>query len=433
MGVGSFWKPDAGDHRIPVTPAVHPTAHRIAHTIPHRIARRGLHPRPRHLGLRWLLGLGLFFSLVLPAYGSGAGLFDLEGVLPEMNTCRFLATDTHIEQRLPLSEKRVLMLESLLRQTTIGDMVATALHRYWEAGVGYTGRPLRFFEVQRSEGPIAAYFENGQMDFSSRLFDIQGNTQAEQLNQLYTAASFVVHEGIHAMAHHLYLKGHFPAYRADTKVNEALAYFVQGLYLEEVREQVPSYEEVYSIPAWERCTRQIVRILTDLGIHPDSNPETVYDLFVELQLESDARMALRWERLWQYYEFIQHSDESASLWALGREEGQPVQVIREITDLVASDVEDRHCNFDRTFAKMRNRIILYAHYADTPLGVRACQYFVDFVVGLMEEDSLSAPLRDRIDLWLLQRGLVMEDSETLLDCPFESIALCTHHRQEGIP
>lgn len=355
------------------------------------------------------LAVLVLFVLVLQSpqvMASGAGLFDREGVLPEMDSCRFLNTDTHTEQREPLSDERIQTLEQLLRKSAIGDMVATALTQYAHEGMGPDRRRVEFFEVQRDSGPIAAYFERGQMHFSSRLFLPQAEPSEGDWNHLYTAASFVVHEGIHALAHHLHLMGWFPAYRADTKVNEALAYFVQGLYLDEIREKVPTYQETRSVPVWDRCTRQIAQILAQLGITAESDPDAVYDQVAELQLESDALTALRWERLWQYFQFMQESGESERLWALAIQEPEPIEVVRFITDMVAADVEQRHCNFDETFAFMRNRIILYAHYPDTPLGVRACQYFVDFVLALRENPGTTSALRDRIDLWLLERGLV---------------------------
>lgn len=336
---------------------------------------------------------------------SGAGLFDREGVLPEMDSCRFLNTDTHSEVRKPLSQERILMLERLLRKSDIGDMVANALTQYATEGIGPDRTQVDFFEIERASGPVAAYFERGQMHFSSRLFSTSDAT-LEERNPLYTAASFVVHEGIHAMAHHLHLMGWFPAYRADTKVNEALAYFVQGLYLDEIREQDPEYREVLAVPVWDRCTRQIVEILGQLDITQESHPDEVYDLFAELQLESDATTALRWERMWQYYEFIRESGEADLLWAMADQEPEPIEVVRYITEMVANDVANRHCHFDQTFSFMRDRIILYAHYPDTPLGIRACQYFVDFVLALREDPTTTSALRDRIDLWLLDRGLV---------------------------
>jgi hypothetical protein len=351
-----------------------------------------------------------FLALSTQVLASGAGLFDREGVLPEMDSCRFLNTDTHSEQREALSEERIQTLERLLRKSAIGDMVATALTQYAYEGIGPEQRRVEFFEVQRQSGPVAAYFERGQMHFSSRLFIPPSDNSENGMNHLYTAASFVVHEGVHALAHHLHLMGWFPAYRADTKVNEALAYFVQGLYLDEIREQVPTYQETRAVPVWDRCTRQIAQILTQLDISPESDPDAVYDQFAELQLESDAVTALRWERLWQYFLFMQESGESEQLWSLGTDEPEAIEVVRFITDMVAGDVEQRHCNFDETFAFMRNRIILYAHYPDTPLGVRACQYFVDFVLALREDPRTTSALRDRIDLWLLERGLVTEDS-----------------------
>lgn len=340
---------------------------------------------------------------------SGAGLFDREAVLPEMDSCRFLNTDTHSEQREPLSDARIETLERLLRKSAIGDMVASALTQYAYRGMGPDLRQVEFFEVQRDSGPVAAYFERGQMHFSARLFVPPADPSENGMNHLYTAASFVVHEGVHALAHHLHLMGWFPAYRADTKVNEALAYFVQGLYLDEIREQVPAYQETRSVPVWDRCTRQIAQILTQLDISPESDPDAVYDQFAELQLESDAVTALRWERLWQYFQFMQESGESERLWSLGVDEPEPIVVVRFITDMVGRDVQQRHCNFDETFAFMRNRIILYAHYPDTPLGVRACQYFVDFVLALREDPGTTSALRDRIDLWLLERGLVTQE------------------------
>jgi hypothetical protein len=55
---------------------------------------------------------------------------------------------------------------------------------------------------------------------------------------------------------------------------------------------------------------------------------------------------------------------------------------------------------------MRNRIILYGHYSDTPPGSTACQYFAGFIQALRSEGEVSQVLREEIDRWLVRRGLV---------------------------
>jgi hypothetical protein len=346
----------------------------------------------------WILFL--LFVFPLAAGGSGAG-----DSLPALDKCRFLMSGAGSEERQPLAPERREALYDLLEQTPIGAMVAAYLQRFESAGVGGSVRPLQLHEVALEGGPAASYFEAGELHLSSRLFADPGADADETRDRLYTAASFVVHEGIHAISHHLHLLGRFPVYRSDTKVNEALAFFVQGLYLDEVRAMEPAYREVRTVPAWDYCTAEIVRILGDLGITDQTSLDNAYDLLAELQLESDDITALRLARLWQYLQFIVDSAESERLWALADTEPLPIAVVETLTDGIAYDVERRQCNFDRTFDLMRNRIILYAHYPDTPPGVPGCQYFSDFVHAVREEGEVSNALREQIDLWLIRQGL----------------------------
>lgn len=350
--------------------------------------------------------------LVLPINAAGAGVVPPEVDLPVLDQCRFLGSAASQESRAPLRPERLQALYAVLDATPLGAMIASQLARYADTGVGLSGKPLQFLEVERESGPAAAYFETGELHLRSSLLEGLSNADQEARNRIYTAASFLVHEGVHAIAHHLHLIGRFPAYRSDTKVNEALAFFVQGLYLDEIRAREHGYREVAAVPAWDVCTAQIVRILNSLGIDRDTPLDQVYDLLAEMQLESDEATALRLARLWQYYQFITDSDEAERLWSLGDTEPHPIAVVQSLTRMIAIDVERRNCNFDRTFDFMTNRIILYAHYPDTPPGVPGCQYFADFVHALREEDETSKVLREEIDRWLIRQGLTREGPET---------------------
>lgn len=365
--------------------------------------------QPRFAMMRLAWALLLLLALQNQAGASGGPLH--ETVLPGLDTCRFLM-GAATEARQPLDPERLNALYALLDGTRIGAMVVAYLQRFQQEGLKPEGKPLRFYKVEREGGPAAAYFESGELHLSSALLPDEGVDDREALNRLYTAASFLVHEGIHAISHHFYLTGRFPIYRSDTMVNEALAYFVQGLYLDEVRELDPGYYETLAVPAWDVCTAEIVRILDALGIDRETSPETVNDLLAELQLETDHESAMRLARLWQYYQFIIDSEESDQLWELGDAVVRPQAVVRAFTDMIAEDVENRRCNFRDTFAFMRDRIILYAHYPPTPPGVPGCQYFVDFVHALRADDEISDALKEQIDRWLRRKGLASHPGET---------------------
>jgi hypothetical protein len=353
----------------------------------------------------------LLLFLLLHPQSQASGPLPPETVLPGLDTCRFLM-GAATEPRQPLDPDRLGTLYAVLEHTQIGAMVVAYLHRFQREGVTPGGQPLRFYEVQRVSGPAAAYFESGELHLSSALLPDEAADDREALNRLYTAASFLVHEGIHAISHHFHRADHFPIYRSDTKVNEALAYFVQGLYLDEVREQDPGYRETLAVPAWDICTVEIVRILGALGIDREASSETVNDLLAELQLELDHESAIRLARLWQYYQFIVDSDESDRLWELAEAGVQPQAVVRAFTDMIADDVENRRCNFQETFAFMGNRIILYAHYPTTPPGIPGCQYFVEFVHALRADDEISDAMREQIDRWLRRKGLASRAGDT---------------------
>jgi|GEM_PF-7032229 len=335
-----------------------------------------------------------------------------ETILPALDTCRFLMSGAAAEPRQPLGPERVASLQRVLEQTGVGAMVVAYLRRFQREGLRPGGEPLRFYEVKRTGGPAAAYFESGEIHLSMALFPDERLGDRESRDRLYTAASFLVHEAIHAISHHFHLTGRFPIYRSDTMINEALAFFVQSLYLDEVRELDPGYREALAIPAWDVCTAEIVRILDALGIDRETSPETVNDLLAEMQLETDHESAIRLARLWQYYQFIIDSEESDQLWDLGDAVVRPQAVVRAFSDMIADDVENRRCNFRQTFSFMRNRIILYAHYPPTPPGVLGCQYFVDFVHALRADDEISDALKEQIDRWLKRKGLASLPGDT---------------------
>lgn len=339
----------------------------------------------------------------LAAHGASPGDGD---VALEIADCRFLSpAQAREEARVPLEPERVVALFGVLRGTRIGGMVVSALERFRTQGIGGPERPLRLVEVRREGGPAAEYFENGELAVSASLFEGPAGEGPEARGRVYTAASFVVHETVHAIAHHLFLQGQFPAYSPGTKVNEALAYFVQGLFLDEVREQDPGYMEPDAVPAWDQCTAQIVRILRGYGVGPETGFDEAYDQFAEWQLEADEATALQLAKLWQYFQFIQASGEADALWRLGETGPPKVRVVETLTAMIARDVEQRRCNLDATFAFLRNRIILYAHYPDTPPDTTACQYFGSFVQAVRAEGELPDILRAEIDRWMVRRGL----------------------------
>ncbi len=339
------------------------------------------------------------------AVGAHGGPLGASDVWVEVAQCRFLSPTRAEEARVPLAPERIVTLFGVLRGTRVGGMVVAALERFRTEGIGGPERPLRLVEVRREGGPAAEYFENGELAIGASLFEGPGGEGPEARGRVYTAASFVVHEAVHAISHHLFLQGRFPSYSPDTKVNEALAYFIQGLFLDEVREQDPGFVEPDAVPAWDQCTAQIVRILRGYGIGPETGFDEAYDQFAEWQLESDETTALQLAKLWQYFQFIQGSGEADALWRLG-ETGPPrVRVVETLTAMIARDVEQRRCNLDETFAFMKNRIILYGHYPNTPADTTACQYFGSFIQAVRDEGELPDILRTEIDRWMARRGL----------------------------
>jgi hypothetical protein len=349
------------------------------------------------------LALALLLPRPVPAHGQGAGAAPSSAELME---CRFLSLGAEAaEVRKPLEPEHLDRLLDILRVTRVGTLVASELDKFQVDGVGGPDRPLRTVEVSREGGPAAEYFESGELAVSSSLVQGLGAENGQTRDQIFTAASFVVHEGVHAIAHHLHLQGRFPLYRADTKVNEALAYFIQGLFLDELWERFPEYRETEAVPAWDLCTARIVRILRDYGITRDTPFDDAYDRFAEWQLEAEESTGLRLAKLWQYFQFIHSSGEAEVLWGLEEASLPRVRVVETLTGMIATDVEHRSCNLERTFSFMRDRIILYGHYADTPPDSTACQYFGSFARALRSEGGVSEVLRQEIDRWLARRGL----------------------------
>ncbi len=329
------------------------------------------------------------------------------GSIAAFRECRFLSLRSdHQEKRLEMTPLRREMLFALLQNTNIGQLVIAELNQFIEMGIGNDKeRKLRFFEVIRDQGPAAEYFENGELHINARVFEELTLNAKSYTSAHYTAASFVIHEATHAIAHHLYLKGEFAPYQANTKVNEALAYFLQGLYLDEIKEHFKNYKESRATPAWDRCTVRIVSILNDYGINDQTTEDNAYDQLTELQLEADEGTAMRLSKLWQYYQFLNQSEEADNLWHLNPKHLPKQKVVEKVTDMIWLDVERRNCDFDNTFSLMKNRIILYANYADTPLDTTTCEYFTGFVTALRSEGAVSQLLQDEIDKWLIRRGI----------------------------
>ncbi len=336
----------------------------------------------------------------VPSYHSGGGI-------AAFRECRFLSLRSdQQEKRLEMTAPRREMLFALLHNTNVGRLVISELERFKTTGVGDDpAKKLRFYEVIRDQGPAAEYFENGELHINARVFDALTSDPDSYTSAHFTSASFVVHEAVHAMAHHLHLKNEFSPYQANTKVNEALAYFIQGLYLDEIKVNVKDYKEGRATPAWDRCTVRIISILNKYGIDDKTPSDEAYDLLTELQLEADEDAALRLSKLWQYYQFLDQSDEADNLWYLNPKHLPKQKVVETVTDVIWLDVERRNCDFDNTFSLMRNRIILYANYADTPLDTTTCEYFTGFVSALRSEGTASQLLRDEIDNWLVRRGI----------------------------
>ncbi len=332
-----------------------------------------------------------------------------------MEECRFLsfgsmASDKREEVEPQQFENLDLFL-GLMRKTRLGMLVDEELKKFHREGIGSNpAKRLRYFLVHRDRaGPSAEYYETGEMHFDARfrkdleLLEAEGKERREALSRLYTTASFVVHEGIHAISHHLHLLGRFPNYKANTKVNEALAYYVQGLYIRELEEQGIAFAEERRIPTWDMCTARIVKILNGYGITAETSLERAYDQFAEWELDANSATASKLQRLWRYFEFIHNSAEAPILWKLEEESIPKLRVVKMITDMIWRDVEERNCDFTHTFALMKNRIILYSHYEDTPPGISPCQYFKDFVNGLRGEQEAKELLGAEIETWLRKR------------------------------
>ncbi|MEN8132580.1 MAG: hypothetical protein ABFS45_20845 [Pseudomonadota bacterium] len=356
--------------------------------------------------------LGLLMSLTAQAQESINPTFHAGGHIAEFRECRFLSLGSSMgEQRRELSAEKLDRLFSILRTTRIGSLVVSELKNFQREGLGgERSNRLRFFEIQRDLGPSAEYFESGELHINSRFFRYLGLQDDTSVSRLHTAVSFLVHEGVHAIAHHLNMMSRYDIYQADTKVNEALAYFIQGLFLDEIKEQHPNYQEVKAIPAWDVCTARIVKILASYGITAETSFEEAYDLLSEWQLEVDEATALRLSKLWHYYQFIHDSEESAVLWRMDEDRIPKIKVVEAVTDMIWLDVERRNCNFTNTFSLMTNRIILYSPYAETPTGVTPCAYFTGFVRSLRTEGEVSKVLREEIDRWLRRRGIDPQSS-----------------------
>ncbi|MCU0935598.1 MAG: hypothetical protein MUF66_05890, partial [Gammaproteobacteria bacterium] len=153
-------------------------------------------------------GLAAFLLLGMGSVVAHAGPADGRDPAVEVAECRFLSpAPSGTEVRVPLEPDREVALFGVLRGTRVGEMVVSALERFRAEGVGGPERPLRLVEVRRDGGPAAEYFETGELTVGASLFEGPAGAGPEARGRVYTAASFVVHEAVHAISHHLFLQG----------------------------------------------------------------------------------------------------------------------------------------------------------------------------------------------------------------------------------
>lgn len=332
--------------------------------------------------MKFIIGL-MFFVLVGQSFAwSDEGLF-----LEERNyVIKSLENKPGLE--IVVSEKLKIYLLDALRSTPTGQHIAREIERLSTTGFEQLNhRKLKLiWMAHRQEAPLAEYTNDGVISLNARLVLGVPNGQIHPSKKMIE--SFLVHEMTHAIVHDLYSRNLLPFYGPSTKLNELLAYKVQGQYIEELERQGVVYDERVGTPIWDLKTMAMVGELKDIGIEESTAYEEAQNKLSDLMLEaeSDQEMA-RALSLQRYFDFITASGEKARLWSLTENNSVKVQSSLYLYGFIKQDLEDQH--FSHFFTYLKNRIPLYADYADSPEGINTDEEIASYI------QLLSVYLRNR--------------------------------------
>lgn len=220
--------------------------------------------------------------------------------------------------------------------------------------------------INRANGPLAEYTNDGEISLNASV--ILGIPKGQIHKSKKMIESFLVHEMTHAIVHDLATRGLFSPYDPATKMNEFLAYRIQGQYIEELEAIGVAYDERVGTPVWDQHSHEKIGQLKKLGINQNTPDIKVRDILDELLIgaNSDSEMKVATDLI-SFYDFLNSSQDKDLLWVLDEENSSKVQSSVLLFGLIKEDLNSD--KFNHFFNYLSDRIPLYSHYPDLPYGL----------------------------------------------------------------
>ena len=300
-----------------------------------------------------------------------------------------------------------------LSGTPFGKSFAILLRKLIEQGFApqLTDKKLRLHILNdEAVATTAEFYESGEINLKQTpLKRILQNSHRPQFNnsQKIIDLSYLVHEATHAISYALHLRGLFPAYAANTKVNEALAYYAQGFYIKEAKKRGRFTWERPRVPIWDKCVNKLSEVFSFLNINPSSDFDESMDRLFDLQLAAsdvDNIPTMPFVSLTHLYESFLYKNKKS--WQHIRNHLTPIPVVTEFTNLIFENIDSWQCDLEPTFKYMSERIPLYSQLTNLPPTVEACDYFKQFAMGLLKVLPKNEKTYFDIETWLRKKAMI---------------------------
>ncbi|MCB0421032.1 MAG: hypothetical protein KDD61_08550 [Bdellovibrionales bacterium] len=279
---------------------------------------------------------------------------------------------------------------AVMKMTPTGKMVAEKIKRFQKVGVG--GQPpllkVRVMEKTNKNGPDGRY--DGHSSLNLTAVPVGGFEKEDDLLKdpdFIRVVTYMIHEGVHAIAHDFAKKGKFPSFDPGTKDNEALAYFYQAKFIRELGGVGVEFKEPKKPIYWDLSSLRRIKALRTMGIQKETPTHEAKDIFAEAEFDviDDAEAASDVRRLARYYDFVQHSKDRSDLWDMTEDTVPQASKTRMVTDLIFDDVSSDY-NMKQSYGYLTNRMFFYWDMPESKSGYTTKDYFKHFQSALSESD-----------------------------------------------
>ncbi len=361
--------------------------------------------------------MGTFFATLIIIFSISTTGFAknslVENLWENMKACPALTRaelGVNIQLR-PFTKPEVNGLLKTLSLVPMGKAYATLIRKFMREGLTSTGTEtkLKFYILRNQAVTTAAeFYENGSINIKEsalkRILNSRRNKFSLLTPETAIDLSFVIHEVTHAIAYFLNQRNSFPSYDSQSKINEALAYYSQGHYLNELRKHRLFSWEDFNVSSWDKCVHSLSKIYAQLGITPNTSDDEAMDKLTDLQLdafEHDEIPDGPFVRLTTIYDsFFSKNRHSWHQTSMGV---SPTRVVTDITHLIEFEVNSVTCDMRKTFNYMNERITLYSVLQDSPNDVPPCDYFKEFSTGLLKHLPVGSKTYYDVLNWLIRK------------------------------